>query len=252
MSETKINFFNKLKNTVINKFSSVPDITGQTVEDFYVEKRMEIPSGEADIYENAVKPEVIAKLRSISSPYVAPVSGFGEFQGHQYTIRPYYEFPALSDVLSAGTRFSENELKTYIIPSAIEGLKVVHDAGILHRDLKPGNLIPDDKGEHVVLIDFGISSNSDGVTFVMTQPGMTPFYAAPEAIQGIYHRETDYYALGITIFELFTGYTPFQNPDISGEEAAKLAAISKIEFPDNFPENLRKLVLGLTYTLGVR
>lgn len=267
MSETKINFFNKLKNTAINKFSSVPDITGQTVEDFYVEKRMEIPSGEADIYlcsgtenhagkkfilkyyrrENAVKPEVIAKLRSISSPYVAPVSGFGEFQGHQYTIRPYYEFPALSDVLSAGTRFSENELKTYIIPSAIEGLKVVHDAGILHRDLKPGNLIPDDKGEHVVLIDFGISSNSDGVTFVMTQPGMTPFYAAPEAIQGIYHRETDYYALGITIFELFTGYTPFQNPDISGEEAAKLAAISKIEFPDNFPENLRKLVLGLTY-----
>ena len=129
MSETKINFFNKLKSTAINKFSSVPDITGQTVEDFYVEKRMEIPSGEADIYlcsgtenhagkkfilkyyrrENAVKPEVIAKLRSISSPYVAPVSGFGEFQGHQYTIRPYYEFPALSDVLSAGTRFSENE-----------------------------------------------------------------------------------------------------------------------------------------------
>ena len=267
MSDTKINFFNKLKSTAINKFSSVPDITGQTVEDFYVEKRMEIPSGEADIYlcsgtenhagkkfilkyyrrENAVKPEVIAKLRSISSPYVAPVSGFGEFQGHQYTIRPYYEFPALSDVLSAGTRFSENELKTFIIPSAIEGLKVVHDAGILHRDLKPGNLIPDDKGEHVVLIDFGISSNSDGVSFVVTKPGMTPFYAAPEAIQGIYHRETDYYALGITIFELFTGYTPFQNPDISGEEAAKLAAISKIEFPDNFPENLRKLVLGLTY-----
>lgn len=83
MSDTKINFFNKLKNTAINKFSSVPDITGQTVEDFYVEKRMEITSGEADIYlcsgtenhagkkfilkyyrrENAVKPEVIAKLR---------------------------------------------------------------------------------------------------------------------------------------------------------------------------------------------
>ena len=227
MSETKINFFNKLKNTAINKFSSVPDITGQTVEDFYVEKRMEIPSGEADIYlcsgtenhagkkfilkyyrrENAVKPEVIAKLESISSPYVAPVSGYGEFQGHQYTVRPYYEMPALSDVLTTGTRFSEEELKSFIIPSVIEGLKAVHDADILHRDLKPGNLIPDD----------------------------------------IFHRETDYYALGITIFELFTGYTPFQNPGMSGEEAAKLAAISKIEFPDDFPENLRKLVLGLTY-----
>ena len=267
MSETKINFFNKLKKTVINKFSSVQDITGQILGDFHVDRKMDIPSGEADIYlcsgmdkhtgkqfilkyyrrENAVKPEVIAKLRSISSPYVAPVSGYGEFQGHQYTLRPYYEMPALSDVLTMGTRFSEEELKSFIIPSVIEGLKAVHDADILHRDLKPGNLIPDDNGEHIVLIDFGISSHADGKTFVMTQPGMTPFYAAPEAIQGIFHRETDYYALGITIFELFTGYTPFQNPGMSGEEAAKLAAISKIEFPGDFPENLRKLVLGLTY-----
>ena len=267
MSETKINFFNKLKKTVINKFSSVQDITGQILGDFHVDRKMDIPSGEADIYlcsgmdkhtgkqfilkyyrrENAVKPEVIAKLRSISSPYVAPVSGYGEFQGHQYTLRPYYEMPALSDVLTTGTRFSEEELKSFIIPSVIEGLKAVHDADILHRDLKPGNLIPDDNGEHIVLIDFGISSHADGKTFVMTQPGMTPFYAAPEAIQGIFHRETDYYALGITIFELFTGYTPFQNPGMSGEETAKLAAISKIEFPDDFPDNLRKLVLGLTY-----
>ena len=267
MSETKVNFFNKLKKTVINKSSSVQDITGQILGDFHVDRKMDIPSGEADIYlcsgmekhtgkhfilkyyrrENAVKPEVIAKLRTISSPYVAPVSGYGEFQGHQYTVRPYYEMPALSDVLTAGTRFSEDELRTFIIPSVIEGLKAVHDIDILHRDLKPGNLIPDDNGEHVVLIDFGISSNADGMTFVMTQPGMTPFYAAPEAIQGIFHRETDYYALGITVFELFTGYTPFQNPGISGEDAARLAAISKIEFPDDFPENLRKLVLGLTY-----
>ena len=267
MTETKINFFNKLKSTVVNKFSAVPDITGQTLEDFHVDRRMEIPSGEADIYlctgtgtyagrkfilkyyrrENAVKPEVIAKLQSISSPYVAPISGFGEYLGYQYTVRPYYEMPALSDVLTAGTRFSEDELRTFIIPSVIEGLKAVHGIDILHRDLKPGNLIPDDNGEHIVLIDFGISSHADGKTFVMTQPGMTPFYAAPEAIQGIFHRETDYYALGITIFELFTGYTPFQNPGMSGEESAKLAAISKIEFPDDFPENLRKLVLGLTY-----
>lgn len=267
MTGTKINFFNKLKSTVVNKFSAVPDITGQTLEDFHVDRRMEIPSGEADIYlctgtgthagrkfilkyyrrENAVKPEVIAKLQSISNPYVAPVSGFGEYRGYQYTVRPYYEMPALSDVLTAGTRFSEDELRTFIIPSVIEGLKAVHDIDILHRDLKPGNLIPDDNGEHVVLIDFGISSHTDGMTFVMTQPGMTPFYAAPEAIQGIFHRETDYYALGITVFELFTGYTPFQNPGISGEDAARLAAISKIEFPDDFPENLRKLVLGLTY-----
>jgi hypothetical protein len=45
--------------------------------------------------------------------------------------------------------------------------------------------------------------------------------------------------------ELFTGFTPFHNPGLSPEEAARLAAISKAEFPKNFPEDLKKLVLGL-------
>ena len=110
----------------------------------------------------------------------------------------------------------------------------MHDAGILHKDLKPANLIPDDTGEHIVLIDFGISSDAGKNTFVVTETGMTPFYAAPEAMQGIFHKETDYYALGITVFELFTGFTPFQNPGLSPEEAARLASVSKIEFPENF------------------
>ncbi len=161
--------------------------------------------------------------------------------------RPYYEMSALSECLSEGTRFSEEELKSLIIPSVIEGLKAVHDAGILHKDLKPANLIPDNAGEHIVLIDFGISSDSGKNTFVLTQTGMTPAYAAPEAMQGIFHKETVCYAFGITVFELVTGFTPFSNPGLSPEEAARLAAISKIEFPDNFPEDLKRLVIGLTY-----
>ena len=261
-------WLNKLKGTVVNNGSSaLPDLTGKTLDDFYVLRKMDISSGEADIYlcsgtgrragkqyilkyyrrMNAVKPDVVRKLRGIKNPSVAPIEGFGVFQNHQYTVLPYYEMPALSQILAGGVKFSEEELRTRIIPSVIEGLRAVHEAGILHKDLKPGNLIPDSSGEHIVLIDFGISSDAGGNTFVVTQTGMTPFYAAPEALQGIFHRETDYYALGITIFELFTGFTPFQNPGISGEEATRLAAISKIEFPENFPERLKNLVLGLTY-----
>ena len=267
-TEVISSWLNKLKGTVVNNGSSaLPDLTGKTLEDFYVLRKMDISSGEADIYlcsgtgtragkqyvlkyyrrVNAVKPDVVRKLMEIKSLSVAPIEGFGAFQNHQYTVLPYYEMPALSELLAGGVRFSEEELRTRIIPSVIEGLRAVHEAGILHKDLKPGNLIPDETGEHIVLIDFGISSDAGGNTIVVTQTGMTPFYAAPEALQGIFHRETDYYALGITIFELFTGFTPFQNPGMSGEEAARLAAISKIEFPENFPERLKKLVLGLTY-----
>lgn len=269
MSETKVNssLFSKFKKTQVNSIQKLPDITGLTIDGFHVDSRLDIVSGEADIYlcsrvkgnsgksfllkyyrrENAVKPDVIEKLKTVSSPCVAPIEGFGEYEGHQYVVRPYYEMSALSELLAEGTRFSEEDLTNLIIPSIIEGLKAVHDAGILHKDLKPANMIPDDNGQHIVLIDFGISSDAGKNTFVVTQTGMTPFYAAPEAMQGIFHRETDYYALGITIFELFTGFTPFQNPGITGEEAARLASISKIEFPANFPENLKKLVLGLTY-----
>ena len=269
MSDTKIksSLSSKFKETQVNSIQKLPDITEHTLGEFHIDSRLDIVSGEADIYlcsgtgsydgkkfllkyyrrENAVKPDVLEKLKGVNSPFVAPVEGFGEYQGHQYVVRPYYKMSALSELLAGGTRFSGEELKNLIIPSIIEGLKVVHDAGILHKDIKPSNLIPDDAGEHIVLIDFGISTNTGKNTFVVTQTGMTPFYAAPEAMQGIFHRETDYYALGITIFELFTGFTPFQNPGISPEEVAKLASISKIEFPENFPEDLKKLVLGLTY-----
>ncbi len=269
MSETKINssLFSKFKKTQVNSALMLPDITGLTLDEFHIDSRLGIVSGEADIYlcsgtgshsgkrfllkyyrrENAVKQDVLEKLKSVNSPFVAQVEGFGEYQGHQYVVRPYYEMSALSELLAEGTRFSKEELKTLIIPSIIEGLKAVHDAGILHKDLKPANLIPDDAGEHIVLIDFGISTDTGKNTFVVTQTGMTPLYAAPEAIQGIFHRETDYYALGITIFELFTGFTPFQNPGLSPEDVARLASISKIEFPEGFPEDLKKLVLGLTY-----
>ncbi len=269
MSETKVNssFLSKLRKTVLNKADSLPDITGKTLGEFHADRRMNLSSGEADIYrcsgtgshvgegfvlkyyrrENAVKQDVLEKLRGIKSPCVAPVTGYGSYEGHQYAVRPYYEMPALSEVLASGTTLSEEELKTLIIPSVITGLKALHDIGILHKDLKPANLLPDNTGEHIVLIDFGISSDAGKNTFVVTETGMTPFYAAPEAMQGIFHKETDYYALGITIFELFTGFTPFQNPGLSPEEAGRLAAISKIEFPKTFPEDLKKLVLGLTY-----
>ena len=269
MSETKVNpvASGKFKKTRVNIIQKLPDITGLTLGGFHADSGLDIVSGEADIYlcsgtgslsgrkfllkyyrrKNALKQEVLEKLKSVESPFVVPVAGYGAYEGHQYAVRPYYEMSALSELLSEGVRFSEEELKTLIIPSVNEGLKAVHDAGILHKDLKPANLIPDDSGEHIVIIDFGISSNAGKNTFVVTETGMTPLYAAPEAMQGIFHKETDYYAFGITVFELFAGFTPFQNPGLSPEEAARLAAISQIEFPENFPEDLKKLVSGLTY-----
>ncbi|MEE3423484.1 MAG: protein kinase [Succinimonas sp.] len=268
-SETKPN--NPFANAPVTKIpptvQRLPDITGLTLDEFHVDGKLDIDSGEAELYlcsgieersgrtyllkyyrrKNAVKPEVVEQLKTVKSPFVAPVEGFGDHQSFQYTVRPWYKKNSLAAYLEEGTRFSEEQLRTFIIPSVIEGLKTVHDVGIVHKDLKPANLIPDDSGDHIVLIDFGISSYAGKGSIVVSHPGMTPGYAAPEVSRGIFHRETDYYALGITLFELFTGFTPFQNPELSQEEIIRLATISKIEFPDNFPPRLKDLVLGLTY-----
>ncbi len=271
MSETKPNNPFKNKNGSETKVpptvQRLPDITDLTLGEFHIDAKLDIDSGEADLYlcsgigersgrnyllkyyrrKNAVKPEVVEQLKTVNSPFVAPVEGFGEYQGFSYTVRPWYKKNSLAAYLEEGSLFSEEQIRTFIIPSVIEGLKTVHDAGIFHKDLKPANLIPDDSGDHIVLIDFGISSYAGKKSVLLTQPGMTPGYAAPEVTQRVFLRETDYYALGITVFELFTGFTPFMNPGLSPEEVARLAAINKIGFPENFPSGLKDLVLGLTY-----
>ncbi len=269
MPETKVN--NPFKSPVTmpapRPVPRLPNITDLTLGDFHADAKLDIYSGEADLYlcsgtgersgknyllkyyrrQNAVKPEVLEKLKTVKSPFVAPVEGYGEHEGFQYTVRPWYQMGSLAAYLEGGTRFSEEQLRELIIPSVIEGLNTVHDAGILHKDLKPANLMPDDTGEHIVLIDFGISSYAGQRSVLLTQPGMTPGYAAPEVSQGVFLRETDYYALGITVFELFTGFTPFMNPGLSPEDVARFAAINKIEFAEDFPSRLKDLVLGLTY-----
>ena len=120
-STTKLNlsFLSRLKNTVLNNSASLPDITGKNLGEFHADRKMDLPSGEADIYlcsgtgshagerfvlkyyrrENAVKQDVLEKLGSIRNACVAPLVGHGEYEGHQYTVRPYYEMPALSAAL---------------------------------------------------------------------------------------------------------------------------------------------------------
>jgi serine/threonine-protein kinase len=94
-----------------------------------------------------------------------------------------------------------------------------HQAGVVHRDVKPANLVLVEHGpdEHTKVVDFGIAS--EATTSRMTIAGMvlgTPNYAAPELIVG--HRPTpaaDVYALGCTVYELLAGQAPFDSDDLS-------------------------------------
>ena len=214
-------------------------------------------TGEADLYlcesgsvqyvakiyrrQKAIKPETISVLRSVNSPFVARLFDTGTYNGKPYEIIPYYRNGSLQ-----GKTFTLQELKSNVIPCINSALKCLHDKGLFHKDLKPSNIMLLDNNKGIALIDFGISSVVDkDNTVLVTQTGMTPAYSAPETFRGTYLIESDYYAFGITLYELFFGYTPYQN--YSAEDIARFSALQSIPFPNEAPEELKNLITGLTY-----
>lgn len=246
--------------TVINRqaLNSGTNAIGEVLDGKYVlQTKMNISTGEADLYictdgksefvakiyrrKLAIKEEVTEKLKAIDSPYVAKVYATGEYQGYPYEILPYYKNGSLE-----GRKFSYEQLKIGIIPALNEGLRVLHDNGIIHKDLKPSNIMLADNGQDVAIIDFGISSiREDGNTVIVTRTGMTPEYSAPETFKNLFLSESDYYSLGITLYELYCGHTPYEK--MSQDEIEQFVSVQKLPLPNDMQEELKVLISALTY-----
>lgn len=243
-------------NSALYNLSQIP--VGTILCDKYkVVSELNILSGEASLFicecnekkyiaklyrrDVAIKDDVTSALKNISSPHVAKLYDTGTYNGLPFEIIPYYEQGSLQ-----GRTFSFDELKQRIIPSLNEGLHVLHENGIIHKDLKPSNIMLCDNEEDVVIIDFGISSVKGGLnTVIVTKTGMTPEYSASETFRNLFLEESDYYSLGITLYELFCGRTPYSN--MSSEEIEQYVSIQRIPFPSNMPTELCNLIAGLTY-----
>lgn len=218
---------------------------------------LSVSTGEADLYvckydnkeyvakvyrrQRAVKPEVITVLKSIRSPYVASLFDTGTYNNLPFEVLPYYKNGSLQ-----GRQFSINELKKTIIPCINEALKILHQNDIIHKDLKPSNIMMLDDNKSVAIIDFGISSVVEqGNTVLVTKTGMTPEYSAPETFRNLFLEESDYYSFGITLYELYCGYTPYKN--MNAEEIAQFTAVQRIPFPKDMPQELQDLISAVTY-----
>ena len=248
--------YNRQNNIETESSSSVSE--GTIICDKYkVISQLEVSSGEADLFlcsdgssqyvakvykrKFAIKQEVIDALLKIDSPYVARLYQTGSFNGYPVEILPYYEKGSLQ-----GKTFTEDELVRRIIPNINEGLHAIHEAGIIHKDLKPSNIMLNSDGETVSIIDFGISSIiEDGNTVLVTKTGMTPEYSAPETFKNLFLRESDYYSFGITLFELFCGYTPYAN--MQPEEIEQYVSVQRIPYPEEMPALLQDFISALTY-----
>jgi serine/threonine protein kinase/tetratricopeptide (TPR) repeat protein len=151
----------------------------------------------------------------------------GEYKDRFFAILEYAEGGALDDKLPNGDYkyipVSENDAKQIVLET-LNAFEACHNLGIIHRDIKPGNLFykkqeifPNGKykGSQLMVGDFGIASIFEvdaGMSKHMTETGAkTEGYAAPEAYSGVIGKEYDYYSLGVTLWALLTGMEPFVN-----------------------------------------
>lgn len=135
--------------------------------------------------------------------------------GLDYLVLEYLQGTDLKDHLQAqpNGRLHWSVARDYLLQVA-QGLQAVHDAQVIHRDIKPDNcFVTDRQGQAVIkILDFGIAKIADPSITDVTQPGYppgTPAYMAPELDRVYPNERTDIYALGIMAYQLITGNLPF-------------------------------------------
>lgn len=158
---------------------------------------------------------------------ICPVYDVGRVDGVHYITMAYIEGRTLAEELRAGRTFAPREIATIVRKLAL-ALGKAHLAGVIHRDLKPGNIMLDAEGEPV-LMDFGLAYREATDELRLTKSGMivgSPAYMSPEQIEGGPAKigaASDIYSLGVVLYEMITGKLPFQGTMMSviGQIATK-------------------------------
>jgi len=157
----------------------------------------------------------VTVARKLSHPNIVRIYDFGEDgNGAVYLTMEYVEGKSLSQYIYAPRheRLAFAEVLT-LLEGVIEGMESAHKAGVIHRDLKPDNILISKNGE-VKITDFGLArclGDNNGFTKSGEAVG-TPFYMSPEQIRGAdTDTRADIYALGIIAYEVACGQRPFQD-----------------------------------------
>jgi serine/threonine-protein kinase len=176
-----------------------------------------------------------AAARKVSSPSVIRIHDLGEARpGLLYLSMEYFAGRTLADLIAQRGVVPLKDVHD-ILAQIVTGLEAAHAAGVIHRDLKPGNVLIGERGA-VKIIDFGLATSAvgDGLTATGAILG-TPHYMAPEQVRGKpVDARTDIYALGALSYHLVTGRPPF-----AGDNAIAIGFAHLSETPAP-PRQLRK------------
>ncbi|MGD1996810.1 MAG: protein kinase [Anaerolineae bacterium] len=151
---------------------------------------------------------IVAKLEH---PAIVPIYDYAEHRDHPYLVIRFVEGETLKARLQRGSLSLEEVHQ--VLEAVGSALSYAHGEGVLHRDIKPSNVIltPDGK---IYLADFGLARMAEGGESTLTGDMMvgTPQYISPEQAKGDIQLDarTDVYSLGVVLYELLVGRTPFQ------------------------------------------
>ena len=185
----------------------------------------------------------------LQHPLIVPLLATGDHQGLLWFSMPYIEGESLRGALARQGRLSPRDV-VRILHDVVDALAYAHARGVVHRDIKPDNILT--SGMHALVTDFGVAKAlSDAIpVHGSTTTGMaigTPAYMAPEqlAADPAADHRVDVYAVGLLAYELLTGKSPFSGTSPQATLAAQLTLVPEPPHRSfrEIPEPLSQLIM---------
>lgn len=168
--------------------------------------------------------QMVARLRH---PHIVPLYDSGEAAGQLYYVMPYVKGESIRQRIARAGPFAPDEA-VRLVREVADALEYAHGEGLVHRDIKPDNIMLDER--HALVMDFGIArAFAIGADQPLTGTGLlvgTPAYMSPEQVTGESDIDgrSDIYSLGCVLFEMLAGKPPFSGPSAHAVMARRFAS----------------------------
>lgn len=184
-------------------------------------------------HDEGVKERFLREARSMAAlndPYIIQIYYIGDDEGQTFFVMEFVEGESLGTLLKREHKVAAGPAAKIIYQTAL-GLATAHDKGVIHRDIKPGNLMVSSRGS-IKIADFGIALSNQDLSNKLTSTGEfvgTPGYLSPEVCLGKQvDQRSDIFSLGIVLFEMLAGRMPFTDESPLG----LMLEVVRAEIPD--------------------
>ena len=191
---------------------------------------------------NSLKEEVEI-LSKLSHPNIMQLYEVYNDKTNFYIVSEFCPGGELFDAISKKGNFNENEASK-IMKQVLSAITHSHQNNIVHRDLKPENILLEDKGNDSIIkiIDWGCAKNFNKNEKLTNKDG-TPYYIAPEVLEGYYDEKCDIWSCGVILYIMLCGYPPFDGEN--EEEILDKVKKGNFEFPKEEWKNISKDAIDL-------